>query len=110
MWRMIEKGDLPIPPRKDKDSKVMVPSDPLDLDDYTDEQADIVQVNAKAKNLMYNTISGEEYKKSPSCKTAKEMWYKLKATHEGTNKVKETRINLLVHEHELFQIKEGESI
>ncbi|XP_070032104.1 uncharacterized protein [Nicotiana tomentosiformis] len=38
------------------------------------------------------------------------MWDKLKVTYEGTNKVKETDINMLVHDYELFQIKEGQSI
>ncbi|XP_075077287.1 uncharacterized protein LOC142164023 [Nicotiana tabacum] len=38
------------------------------------------------------------------------MWNKLEVTYEGTNKVKTNRINLLVHDYELFQMKEGESI
>ncbi|XP_070005395.1 uncharacterized protein [Nicotiana sylvestris] len=38
------------------------------------------------------------------------MWDKLEVTYEGTNKVKETRINLLVMEYELFQLKDGESV
>ncbi|XP_070020024.1 uncharacterized protein [Nicotiana sylvestris] len=37
------------------------------------------------------------------------MWDKLEVTYKGTNKVKETRINLFVHEYELFQMKDGES-
>ncbi|XP_070010897.1 uncharacterized protein [Nicotiana sylvestris] len=70
----------------------------------------IVQVNNKARNLLYNAISGEEYKKISNCDTAKEMWDKLEVTYEGTSKVKETHINMLVHDYELFQMKEGESI
>nr|XP_016449082.1 PREDICTED: uncharacterized protein LOC107774128 [Nicotiana tabacum] len=38
------------------------------------------------------------------------MWDKLEVTYEGTNKVKETRINLLVWDYELFQMKDGESV
>nr|XP_009774152.1 PREDICTED: uncharacterized protein LOC104224241 [Nicotiana sylvestris] len=110
VWPMIKKGYLSIPPRNDKDGKVMVSSDPLDLDDYTDEQATVVRVNAKAINLMYNAISGEEYEKISCCEIVKEMWDKLEVTYEGANKVKETRINLLVHEYELFQMKEGEYV
>ncbi|XP_019252721.1 PREDICTED: uncharacterized protein LOC109231515 [Nicotiana attenuata] len=70
----------------------------------------VVQVNAKTRNLLYNAISGEEYEKISSCDTPKEMWDKLEVTYEGTSKVKETHINMLVHDYELFQIKEGESI
>nr|XP_009787985.1 PREDICTED: uncharacterized protein LOC104235856 [Nicotiana sylvestris] len=37
------------------------------------------------------------------------MWDKLEVTYERINKVKETRINLLVREYELFQMKDRES-
>ncbi|XP_009770184.1 uncharacterized protein [Nicotiana sylvestris] len=86
------------------------PGDPEDIDEYTDEQMSVVQVNAKARNLLYNVISGEEYEKISSCDTTKEIWDKLEVTYEGTNKVKETHINMLVHGYELFQMKQGESI
>ncbi|XP_070055585.1 uncharacterized protein [Nicotiana tomentosiformis] len=70
----------------------------------------VVQFSVKARNLLYNAISGEEYEKISSCDTTKEMWEKLEVTYEGTSKVKETRINMLIHDYELFQMKEGESI
>ncbi|XP_070035000.1 uncharacterized protein [Nicotiana tomentosiformis] len=43
-------------------------------------------------------------------KSQEEMWDKLEVTYNGTSKVKETHINMLVHDYELFQMKEGESI
>nr|XP_033511541.1 uncharacterized protein LOC117276289 [Nicotiana tomentosiformis] len=110
VWRVIKKGNLSIPPKKDSNGQVIVSTDPLDLDDYTDKQAVVITVNAKVKHLLYNAISGEEYEKLLSCETAKEMWDKLKVTYEGTNKVKETRINLLVRDYELFQMKDGELV
>ncbi|XP_070011322.1 uncharacterized protein [Nicotiana sylvestris] len=70
---------------------------------------EVVQVNNKARNLLHNAISGEEYENISSCDTAKEMWDKLEVTYEGTSKVKETHINMLVHDCELFSMKEGES-
>ena len=44
------------------------------------------------------------------CKLAKEIWRLLEITHEGTNQVKESKINLLVHNYELFSMKETKSI
>ncbi|XP_009628611.1 uncharacterized protein [Nicotiana tomentosiformis] len=38
------------------------------------------------------------------------MWDILEVTYEGTNKVKEIRINLLVRDYELFQMNDGESV
>ncbi|XP_009763527.1 uncharacterized protein [Nicotiana sylvestris] len=110
VWQVIKKGNLPIPLKKDENGHVIVSTNPLDLDDYTDEQAAVITMNAKAKNLLYNAISGEEYEKISSYETAKEMWDKLEVTYEGTNKVKEIRINLLVREYEIFQMKDGESV
>nr|XP_009758871.1 PREDICTED: uncharacterized protein LOC104211504 [Nicotiana sylvestris] len=77
VWRMIIKENLPIPPKKDENGHVIVSTDPLDLDDYTEEQSVVITVNAKEKSLLYNAISAEEYKKISSCETAKEIWNKL---------------------------------
>ncbi|XP_075103408.1 uncharacterized protein LOC142177995 [Nicotiana tabacum] len=104
VWRAIKKGNYPLP------ATAQPPADLEDIDEYTDEQMAIVQVNAKARNLLYNAISGEEYQKISSCDTTKEMWEKLEITYEGTIKVKETHINMLVHDYELFRMKEGKSI
>ncbi|XP_019223785.1 PREDICTED: uncharacterized protein LOC109205531 [Nicotiana attenuata] len=109
VWRVIKKRNLTILAKKGENGQVIVSTDPLYLADYTDEQVVVITVNAKAKNLLYNAISREEYEKISSCETAKEIWDKLEVTYEGTNKVKETRINLLVREYELFQMKDGES-
>ncbi|XP_070050169.1 uncharacterized protein [Nicotiana tomentosiformis] len=98
-----KKGNYPLP------EEAQPPTDPEDIDEYTDEQMTVVQVNAKAQNLLYNTIGGEEYEKIFSRDTTKEIWDKLEVTY-GTSKVKTTRINMLVHDYELFQMKEGESI
>ena len=41
---------------------------------------------------------------------AKQIWDKLEVTHEGTNQVKESRINMLVHDYEMFSMEIDESI
>ncbi|XP_070023335.1 uncharacterized protein LOC142175673 [Nicotiana tabacum] len=104
VWRVIKKGNYPLPAA----TPPLV--DPEHIDLYTKEQMKVVQVNNKAINLLYNAISNEEYEKIYSCETTKEMWDKLEVTFEGTNKVKETHINMLVHDYKLFSMKEGESI
>ncbi|KAK2976834.1 hypothetical protein RJ640_029720 [Escallonia rubra] len=38
------------------------------------------------------------------------MWKLLEVTHEGTNQVKETEINMLVQQYKAFKIKENESM
>ena len=51
-----------------------------------------------------------EYNRICQCQSAKEIWRLLEITHEGTNQVKESKINLLVHNYELFSMKETETI
>jgi len=39
-----------------------------------------------------------------------QIWHTLQVTHEGTNKVKKSKISILVHRFELFKMKENETI
>ena len=39
-----------------------------------------------------------------------DFWHTLEVTHEGTSRVKESKINLLVHTFELFRMKPSETI
>ena len=41
---------------------------------------------------------------------AKEIWDKLEVTYEGTSRVKESKINLLVTQYEVFKMAESETI
>ncbi|XP_075091513.1 uncharacterized protein LOC142171719 [Nicotiana tabacum] len=104
VWSVIKKENYLLP------AVAQPPADPEDIYSYTNEQMVVVQVYAKARNLIYNAISEEEYEKISICDTAKEIWDKLEVTYERTSKVKETQINLLVHDYELFHMKEEESI
>ena len=47
-----------------------------------------------------------EYTRICQYKSAKKIWRLLEITHEETNQVKESKINLLVHNYELFSMKE----
>ena len=67
-------------------------------------------MNAKAINLMHCAISFEEYQKISRCKSAKEIWDKLQLIHEGTKQIKQTKIDMLMREYELFYMKDDENI
>ena len=71
--------------------------------DETDER--MAQLNAKAMNLLYCALDAQEFNRISSCISAKEIWDKLEVTYEGTNQVKETKISMLVHKYELFQME-----
>ncbi|XP_070031327.1 uncharacterized protein [Nicotiana tomentosiformis] len=82
VWCVIKKENYPLP------TADQPPADPEDIDEYTDEKMVVVQVNNKARNFLYDAISEEEYEKSLSCDTAKEMWDELEVTYEGASKRK----------------------
>ncbi|WJX83904.1 hypothetical protein P8452_66530 [Trifolium repens] len=52
----------------------------------------------------------EEYDRIMECKTAQEMWNTLQTHHEGTSRIKETRIDIGVRKFELFEMQEDETV
>ncbi|XP_025679169.1 uncharacterized protein [Arachis hypogaea] len=104
IWKIILNG-LDVPTKQNADGEVVAKED----SEWTDEEKK-VELNAKAINLMHCAISFEEFRKVSRCKTAKEIWDKLRLTHEGTKQVRETRIDMLMKEYEMFSMKEDESI
>ena len=78
--------------------------------DWDELDRRIAQLNAKAINVVYCALSINEFNRISSCAIAKKIWGRLEVTYEGTNQVKETKINMLVHKYELFRMESNESI
>ncbi|GAV84627.1 UBN2 domain-containing protein, partial [Cephalotus follicularis] len=66
--------------------------------------------NAKAKHVIICALNSNEFNRVSLCATAKPMWNRLEVTYEGTNQVKDAKINMLVREYEMFSMKENENI
>ena len=77
---------------------------------WNEDQIKKCQLNAKALNALFCALSPGEFDRVSSCTTAKEVWEKLEVTHEGTSQVKESKINMLMHEYEMFTMSTSESI
>ncbi|GAV90500.1 zf-CCHC domain-containing protein/UBN2 domain-containing protein [Cephalotus follicularis] len=77
---------------------------------YNNEDRKKVQMNAKAKHIIICAINFNEFNRVSSFMSAKEMWDRLEVTYEGTNQVKEMKINMLVHEYEMFTMHDNEDI
>ena len=45
-----------------------------------------------------------------SCESAKDIWDALQVAHEGTNQVKQSRIELLMRKFELFEMGDCETV
>ncbi|GAU50421.1 hypothetical protein TSUD_184430 [Trifolium subterraneum] len=102
MWHVLEVGEY-VPLAKDS-------TNPKPQAEWTTTEADRVLLNTKAKLFIKSVLCREEYDRIMECKTAKEIWETPQTHHEGTNSVKETRIDIGVRKFELFEMKEEETI
>ena len=78
--------------------------------DWNEEEKRTAQLDAKGLNILFCAVNQEQFNRISNCNTSHEAWHTLEVTHEGTNQVKETKINMLVHKYELFKMKQDESI
>ncbi|WP_374695496.1 hypothetical protein ACEW7V_00205 [Areca yellow leaf disease phytoplasma] len=104
LWKVILKGPhIPI-------IKVDGMDIPKPEEDWDDHDMKMGELNAKAMNLLYCALDANEFNQIFTCSSAKEIWDKLEVTHEGTFQVKISKINLLVHNYELFKMEPSEII
>ncbi|VFQ78686.1 unnamed protein product [Cuscuta campestris] len=104
LWRIIKNGE-DVPMKKVGETNV-----PKTENEYDAQDIKKVENNAKAINIIYCAVNPDDYRKISYCTTAKEMWDKLEFTYEGTDQVREAKIDFLTHEYELFRMKENEKI
>ena len=76
----------------------------------SEEEKKLAQLDAKGLNILFCAVNQEQFNRISNCKTSHEAWHNLEITHEGTNQVKETKINMLVHKYESFKMKPNEPI
>ena len=74
------------------------------------EWNDNFSLNARAMNVLFYALNKNEFNRVFIYKMAYEIWHILEITHEGTSRVKDSKINLLMHDFELFQKKPSETI
>ncbi|VFQ77275.1 unnamed protein product [Cuscuta campestris] len=83
---------------------------PKTEDEFDAEDIKKIENYAKAINMLYCAVNPDDYRKISCCTTAKKMWDKLEVTYEGTDQVREAKIDFLTQEYEMFRMKEGEKI
>ncbi|MQL77988.1 hypothetical protein Taro_010407 [Colocasia esculenta] len=95
IWSIIEEGDLVVLNNREH---------------WTEDDRKKISLNCKAKSILCCALSKKEFNRVSACKSVMEMWEKLRITYKGIDKVKETRIDILVTQYERFQMQLGESI
>ncbi|VFQ71074.1 unnamed protein product [Cuscuta campestris] len=104
LWLVIKNGEET--PIKKVGEKLV----PKTEDEFHAEDIKKVENYAKAINILYCAVNPDDYRKISCCTTAKDMWDKLEVTYEGSDQVREAKIDFLTQEYEMFRMKEGEKI
>ncbi|XP_075095429.1 uncharacterized protein LOC142173704 [Nicotiana tabacum] len=73
--------------------------------DYNDADRKAIEKNFRAKKIPACGIGPDEYNRISACPSAKEIWGALQTTREGTTQVKQSKIDMLTTEYELFRMK-----
>ena len=81
-----------------------------DHDQWTSVDKAKFRKNALTITILHCGLSRSEFNRISMCSTTKEIWDKLEVTYEGTFRVKESKINLLVTQYEVFKMAESETI
>ncbi|XP_021839804.2 uncharacterized protein [Spinacia oleracea] len=105
VWRVIEVGDFQVTKLNTSDETVPKPIAEFDKADY-----EKLELNAMAVKILHRGLGPNEHNRVMGCKNAKQIWDLLQVTHEGTNEVKRSKIDLLMHQYELFTMKPSETI
>jgi len=70
----------------------------------------MMEKNVKANKLLYFGLGPDEYTRISECESAKDISDALQVAYEGTNQVKQSRIELLMRKYELFEMDDRETI
>ena len=75
-----------------------------------DKALKLGQNNSKEKNALLNGLSETIFTKVAHCKSAKEIWDKLRNIYEGYSKVKAAKLQTYRGQFEQLKMKEDENI
>ncbi|MFX5245122.1 hypothetical protein ABTD35_20140, partial [Acinetobacter baumannii] len=66
--------------------------------------------DSKAQNALFSGLVDSELIKVIACKTAKEIWDKLKSIHEGDEKIKEAKLQTHRSQFESLRMEDSENV
>jgi len=84
--------------------------DVVDRKKHTPSQKKMYKKHHKIRGSLVLAIPRAEYTKMSEKSTSKTMFASLCANYEGSKKVREAKTRMLVHQYELFKMKDDESI
>ena len=78
--------------------------------EWTPEDIIAVHKDKKAMNILFNGLDSDMFDNVINCSTAKEIWDTVQTICEGTEQVRENKMQLLIQQYEHFHFKSRESL
>ena len=78
--------------------------------EWTDTEKKAVQLDKKAKNILFMSLEDELFENVVNYRIAEEIWEALLIMHEGIEEVRENKKSLLTQQYEMFSHIPGENI
>ena len=79
-------------------------------EDWTTEEDEAALANSKALNAIFNGVDKNMFRLINTCTVAKEAWDILKTAHEGTSRVRMSRLQMLTTQFENLRMSEEQTI
>ncbi|CAJ2666703.1 unnamed protein product [Trifolium pratense] len=106
-WKAILRGWTP-PVKMDKDGKPIL--ELKSAEEWSKEEDELALANSKALYALYNGVDKHIFRLIKKCVCAKEAWTILETVHEGTSKVKLSKLQLLTTKFENLRMNDDETI
>ena len=80
------------------------------MNHWNDLENKVFSLNTKAMNALFCALDKNEFNRVSLCETTFDIWRALEITHEGTSRVKDSKVNFLLHDFELFRMQPSKTI
>ncbi|VFQ71236.1 unnamed protein product [Cuscuta campestris] len=106
VWRSVETGwQIPTKTIEGSDAKI-----PKTFEEYSKEEVAAAECNDKALNALFGAVDSSQYRLIANCTEAQKAWKILETTHEGDERVKTAKYQILMTKFENLRMEDKESI
>lgn len=107
IWSSVEDGWTA--PTTSSTSETVMETTKKSRSAWTTAELTLCNNNSKALNAIFNGVTAEEFRRIATCETAREAWLILETTHEGTQTVKSSKLQMLTTRFETLRMEEQET-
>ncbi|XP_074377221.1 uncharacterized protein LOC141718736 [Apium graveolens] len=105
--KVIKKGPFVFEIEDPNDDEKRIPKNP---DDYTEKDIELDSLDAKVHHLLMESMDDDMSHQIVACENAKHMWQTIELLLEGTEDVRENRLDILTTQYKAFKSLPGENM